>query len=134
MLRAAGIYFVIVFGAGFLLGILRVLFIVPATGDRAAELLELPIMVAIVAVVARLIVRRYAAAIRRTSQWLQVGGIALACMIAAEVGVGVVLRGMSVWDALFARDPLSGIAYYLALTFLALAPWLVARWGLRTQR
>jgi hypothetical protein len=126
-LRAAGLYFLIVFSAGFALGTLRVLFIVPAIGERAAELLEMPLMVAIVALAARFIVRKFAGSIHGTSQWLQVGVIANLCMLTADVGVGVALRGMTVWQALFARDPLSGTAYYVALGFLALAPWLFAR-------
>lgn len=132
-LRAAGLYFLLVFSAGFALGTLRVLFVVPAIGERAAELLEMPLMIVIVAVAARFVVRKYAGSIHGTSQWLQVGAIALACMLTADVGVGVALRGMSVWQALFARDPLSGTAYYLALGFLALAPWLSSRMGQRNE-
>jgi hypothetical protein len=40
---------------------------------------------------------------------------------------------MTVWQALFERDPLSGTAYYLALVFLALAPSLFARTGQRSK-
>jgi hypothetical protein len=126
-LRAASLYFLLVFSAGFALGTLRVLFIVPVIGERAAELLEMPLMVVIVAVAARFIVRKFASSIHGTSQWLQVGVTAFACMLTADVCVGVALRGMTVWQALFARDPLSGTAYYLALGFLTLAPWLFAR-------
>jgi hypothetical protein len=133
-LRAAGLYFLLVFSAGFALGTLRVLFIVPSIGQRAAELLEMPLMLVIVAAAARFIVRRFADSIHGTSQWLQVGAIALACMLTADVGVGVALRGMTVWQALFERDPLSGVAYYLALGFLGLAPWLFARTGQRNDR
>ena len=130
-LQAALEYFAIVFGAGFLLGTIRVLVIVPRLGERAAELLEIPLMVMVVALTAHFITRRFASALAGSTAWLQVGVIALACMLAADVGVGVVLRGMTVRDALFARDPLSGTAYYLALGFLALAPWLFERRGQR---
>jgi hypothetical protein len=44
----------------------------------------------------------------------------------ADVSVGLGLRGMYVWQALFDRDPLSGAAYYLSLGVLAFAPWLLA--------
>ena len=126
-LQAAGCYFLLVFSAGFMLGAVRVLVIVPAVGERAAELLEMPLMVLVVAVAARFIVRKFADSIHNTSHWLQVGSIALVCMLTADVAVGVALRGMTVWQALFERDPWSGTAYYLALGFLALAPWLFAR-------
>jgi len=131
-LKAAALYFLLVFSAGFVLGTLRVLLIVPAVGERAAELLEIPLMVAIVAIAARFIVRKYVARIHGPGQWLQIGAIALVCMLSADVGVGVALRGMTVWEALFARDPVSGTAYYLALGFLALAPRLFARTARRT--
>lgn len=126
-LRAAGLYFLLVFSAGFMLGTVRVLFIVPAIGERAAELLEMPLMLVVVAMAARFIVRKFAGSIHGTAQWLHVGAFAFVCMLTADVGVGVTLRGMTVWQALFERDPLSGTAYYLALVFLALAPSLFAR-------
>jgi hypothetical protein len=130
-LRSAGLYFLLVFAAGFVLGTVRVLFVVPALGVRTAELLELPLMLVIVAWVARFLTRRRpAAAIGGDAYWLQVGAIACALMLLTDVGVGVCLRGMSVWQALFARDPLAGTAYYLALGFLAVAP----RWFARRPR
>jgi hypothetical protein len=128
-LQAAGFYFLLVFGAGFMFGTVRVLFVVPAIGARAAELLETPLMLVVVALAARFIVRKFAGSIHGSPQWLHVGAIAFACMLTADVGVGVTLRGMTIWQALFERDPLSGTAYYLALVFLALAPSLFARIG-----
>ncbi|MDH5177103.1 MAG: hypothetical protein OEX15_10625, partial [Gammaproteobacteria bacterium] len=109
----------------------RVLCIVPAIGERAAELLEMPLMLLVVAMAARFIVGKFAGSIHGTPQWLQVGAIAFACMLTADVGVGVSLRGMTLWQALVERDPVSGTAYYLALAFLALAPSLFARTGQR---
>jgi len=58
-LRTAAVYFVLVFAAGFLLGTLRVLLVVPVIGTRAAELLEMPLMLAVVAVAARFVTRRF---------------------------------------------------------------------------
>jgi hypothetical protein len=126
-LRTAAVYFALVFGAGFLLGTLRVLLVVPAIGTRAAELLEMPLMLAVVAVAARFVTRRFSNSIRSKAGWLQVGAITFAIVLCADVVVGVVLRGMTVWQALFERDPVSGAAYYLALGWLALAPWLFGR-------
>lgn len=126
-LQVAVLYFLLVFSAGFVLGTLRVLFVEPAIGARLAELLEIPLMLVVVLAAARWITARRTAGIRGPAQWLQVGLIALALMLAADVSVGVALRGMTVRDALFARDPLSGAAYYLALGVLAVAPWWSAR-------
>ena len=42
--KAALLYFLNVFGAGFLLGPIRIFLLVPKIGVRAAELIEMPIM------------------------------------------------------------------------------------------
>jgi hypothetical protein len=46
ILKAGLIYFAIVFGAGFVLGTIRTLWVVPRLGTRMAELMETPIMLA----------------------------------------------------------------------------------------
>ena len=43
-LKSAVLYFAIVLGTGFVLGSVRVPFLVPRFGERYAELLEMPIM------------------------------------------------------------------------------------------
>ena len=58
---AAGVvYFLVVFGAGFVLGAIRVLWVVPRMGVRGAELLEMPIMLIVTVLAARWVVRRFA--------------------------------------------------------------------------
>jgi hypothetical protein len=57
MLKTALLYFVLVFGAGFVLGPIRILWIAPRLGRRAAELLEAPIMLAISVLAATWIIR-----------------------------------------------------------------------------
>jgi hypothetical protein len=47
MVKAASLNFALVFGAGFVLGTIRVLWLVPAVGPRTAELFEMPIMLAV---------------------------------------------------------------------------------------
>lgn len=44
ILKAGALYFAFVFGAGFLLGGIRVPLLVPRFGERTAELMEMPIM------------------------------------------------------------------------------------------
>ena len=48
VLRAAAAYFAVTFAAGFALGTIRVAWLVPVVGERAAELMEMPVMVAVV--------------------------------------------------------------------------------------
>ena len=47
ILKAGALYFALVFGAGFVLGTIRTLWIVPRLGTRMAELMETPIMLVI---------------------------------------------------------------------------------------
>ncbi len=44
ILKAGVLYFAVVFGAGFILGPVRILWVAPRLGTRMAELLEMPIM------------------------------------------------------------------------------------------
>jgi hypothetical protein len=60
ILKAGVLYFVLVFGAGFVPGTIRTLWIVPRLGTRMAELMETPIMLVITMLAARWTVRRLA--------------------------------------------------------------------------
>jgi len=60
IVKAGVLYFALVFGAGFVLGTLRTLWVVPRVGTRMAELMETPIMLVITIVAARWIVHRLA--------------------------------------------------------------------------
>ena len=68
ILKAGGLYFALVFAAGFALGTIRVLWVVPALGARTAELMEMPFMLVVTVVVARWVVGR-----RSTSQGRRTG-------------------------------------------------------------
>ncbi len=58
VVKAAFFYFALVFGAGFVLEPVRVLWAVPRFETRAAELMEMPIMLVITIVAARWVIRR----------------------------------------------------------------------------
>jgi hypothetical protein len=55
VLKAGILYFAFVFGAGFVLGPIRLLRIVPQVGTRMAELLEMPVMLVVIIAAARLV-------------------------------------------------------------------------------
>ena len=59
LLTSSVVYFAIVFGAGFVFGTVRVMWLVPAVGVRVAELTELPLMLAVVFFAARWVNRRF---------------------------------------------------------------------------
>jgi hypothetical protein len=126
ILKAGLIYFALVFGAGFVLGPIRLLWLVPRVGERVAELLELPVMLVVIVLAARWVVRRLAlpsTAPRR----LGMGGLALALMLAAEFGLVLGLRGLTPAEYFASRDPVSGTAYYASLLVFALMPLLLGR-------
>ena len=125
-LKAAGLYFALVFAAGFALGTIRVPFLVPRLGERYAELLEMPLMLLAIVLSARYVVRRLAL----PSGWLprlRVGLAALAMMVGAELLLATVATGRSVGEYLAARDPVSGSVFVAMLLLFALMPGIVAR-------
>lgn len=126
ILRAGVIYFAIVFRAGFVLGIVRTLWVVPRVGTRSAELMEAPVMLVVTIVAARWIVRHLAIPYVPSAR-LGMGGIGLSLLLVAEFRLVLWLRGMSIREYLATRDPVSGAVYYLLLGLFAVMQLLVAR-------
>ncbi|MDF0675967.1 MAG: hypothetical protein P0120_16790 [Nitrospira sp.] len=124
ILQAAALYFLLVFGAGFVLGIGRVLMVVPLLGERTAELLEMPLMLIVIVAAAAWLVRR-GLDDGRLSSALTVGFIALGMVLMADLAVGIWLRGLSTTEVFLDRDPVSGAVYYAALLFFALMPTII---------
>jgi hypothetical protein len=125
-LKAGALYFVLVFGTGFVLGTIRTLWIVPRLGTRMAELMETPFMLAVTILAARWIVRRLAMP-SVASRRLGMGLVALGLMLVAEFGLVLWLRGLSIKEYFATRDPVSGTVYYVMLGAFAIMPLLVAR-------
>ena len=125
-LKAGVLYFAVVFGAGFILGPIRIMYVVPRLGTRMAEFLEAPIMFVVSVVAARWIIRTFALP-PALSQRLAMGGIGLGLMLTAEFTLVFWLRGLSIREYLATRDPLAGTVYYLLLGLFAVMPLLVAR-------
>jgi hypothetical protein len=107
MLEAGVLYFALVFGVGFVLGIIRTLWVVPRVGTRTAELLEAPVMLAVMILAARWTVLRLRMPSTSSSR-LAMGGIALLLMLVAEFGFMLWIRGLSIREYLATRDPVSG--------------------------
>jgi hypothetical protein len=128
--KAGFAYFALVFGTGFLLGLVRVPFLVPRLGERWAELIEMPLMLAVIVLSARCIVRRFALPAARPAR-LATGGLALALLLAAELGVALIVQDRPLADHVASRDPVSGTAYLIMLGVFALMPALVSGSGCR---
>jgi hypothetical protein len=120
------LYFAVVFGAGCVLGPIRLLWVVPRFGSRAAELMEMPVMLAVILIAARSIVRRLASP-RTVSRRLAMGAIALVLLLGAEVALLLPLRGLSPRAYLASLDPVLGTVYLAMLGVFALMPLLVTR-------
>jgi hypothetical protein len=123
---AAASYFALVFGAGFLFGLVRVPLVVPRLGERAAELLEAPVMFGVMFFASRYVTRRFALA-TSPRRALSAGLLALALMIATELLLAVALQGRSVAGYIAGRDPVSGSVYLVSLLVYGALPWLHAR-------
>lgn len=126
LIKAAVLYFAVVFGAGFAMGTLRVLWVEAKLGARGAEILEAPVILAVSFVAARWIVRRFSLPAAPGTR-LATGGIALALMLLAEFGLVLSIRGITLAQYFATRDPVSGIVYYATLMAFALLPAVVAR-------
>jgi hypothetical protein len=126
ILKAGVLYFALVFGAGFVLGPIRILWLVPRVGTRLAELMEAPIMLVVTILAARWIVRRFAVP-PTVSHRLGMGFIALALLLVTEFTLVLRLRGLTIAEYLASRDPVSGTVYYVILGAFAVIPLLVER-------
>jgi len=126
ILKAGVLYFAFVFGAGFVLGLTRILWALPRFGTRMAELMERPLMFGVIILAARWIIRRLAVPANPSSR-LGMGCVALGLLMVAEFTLVLRLRGLSVREYLASRDPVSGTVYHLMLGVFAVMPLLVAR-------
>jgi len=122
MIRGAA-YFGLVFGVGFLLGIVRVLAVEPRLGERRAELVEAPLMLVAIILSARFVVRRFPAAGR--AEYVVSGGVALLLLVLVEFSVVLGIRGLSLSEYFAERDPVAGSVYVLMLLIFAAMPWVL---------
>ncbi|MCX7032871.1 MAG: hypothetical protein NT046_02725 [Arenimonas sp.] len=116
-------YFAIVLGTGFVLGAIRVPFLVPRFGERWAELAEMPLMAAVIFLAAGFILRRFPE-IRTPARSLAAGVLALALTLSAELGLAVVLQSQTLADFIQSRDKVSGSVYLGLLLVFAVMPRL----------
>jgi hypothetical protein len=125
ILGSGALYFAVVFGVGFVLGPIRVLWAVPRFGERVAELLEAPLMFVAIVLAARWIAGRFRKS-SSASGLLAVGGLALALLVLTELTMVLTLRGLTLEEYVRNRDPVSGGVYIALPLLFALMPWI---WG-----
>ena len=125
-IKAGLSYFALVFGAGFVLGSLRVTLLVPRLGERMAELSEMPLMFAVIVFAARFVIRRFTVPPSIAAR-LGTGLLALALLLAAELLLAVALQDRALADYVASRDPVSGSVYLAMLVLLALMPAFIGQ-------
>jgi hypothetical protein len=121
---AAVLYSAVVFSVGFLLGPIRVLWLEPRVGPLVAVLCEAPFIL-----VAMMAAARWAPGAaglqRRLVPLLLTGAGALALQQVADLGVGILLRGVSPADQLAHFTRPEGQVYALLLLAFAIMPLLL---------
>lgn len=123
--RRGSVYFALVFAVGFVLGVIRVIALVPSLGERWAEIIEAPLMLLASWVCARFVVRRYPSTDRLAH--LASGVFALGLLLVVEFTVVLALRGLTLEQYLATRDPVAGGVYVVSLVAFASMPWWVSR-------
>lgn len=126
LVRAALMYFAMVLGTGFVLGVVRVPFIVPRLGERWAELIEMPLMAVVIYWSAGYTLKRYPE-VGSPGRAMAIGLAALALLVGAELGLAMVIQSRSLADFIASRDKVSGSVYLAMLVVLALMPRLRLR-------
>lgn len=122
-IRAGFVYFALVIGAGFVLGVLRVPFLVPRIGERWAELAEMPIMAAAIFLAAGHILRRFPN-IRSPARSLMAGMLAFVLSVTTELGLAMLLQDRTLSEFINSRDKVSGSVYVALLFVFAVMPRL----------
>jgi hypothetical protein len=103
VLKAGIFYFLGVFTLGFILGAMRIFFLVPYTGPAIAVLIEIPLMLLFAWYFCRFLIRRCEVP-PETYDRLVMGGVAFALLIAGEMMIALLLQGGSVAEFFVAFD------------------------------
>ncbi|OCK62425.1 hypothetical protein [Bradyrhizobium sp. LMTR 3] len=123
ILGTATLYFVIVFGVGFLLGPIRVLLLEPRIGAVRAALCEAPFLLGAILVASRVAPRTLQLEARK-SALLAVGLIALGMQQIADLAVGLTFRSLSLTEQLARFATAEGAVYAALLALFATMPIL----------
>jgi hypothetical protein len=121
------LYFGVVFGIGFLLGPIRVLWLEPRFGPIIATACEAPFMLLAMVVAARWAPR--VLHIRRDAKTLVLIGIgALVLLQIADFSVGFWLRGITPTELVLQFLTAQGNIYAALLALFAIMPWAANWW------
>lgn len=132
-------YFLLVFGAGFICGSIRVPFLEPLLGDRHAQLLEMPIMLLAIWKSSHIIVARLNSPSRNGNgngkanadstffERLVIGLLASAVLLAVEIAVAAARKGWNGFDSWIRdRDPVAGAFYFALIGIFLVLPSFIS--------
>jgi hypothetical protein len=126
VLKAGAVYFLFMFGVGWILGPIRELWAVPRFGRLTGVLLETVIMLIAMAVSARWVIRRFR--VKPTfGTTISVGLVALGILVPAELAGVVWVRGLSLPEYLGSFATAPGLVSLLMFVVFAAMPTLVTR-------
>jgi hypothetical protein len=126
VLEAGASYFAVVFAAGIVFGVVRVLWALPRYGERTAELMEAPFMLAVIVAAAWWITRRFASAFS-PMQRFGTGMVALGLLVAVESWFVLLLEELTLAQYFAGRDAVASVVYMTLLGLFAAMPALVPR-------
>jgi hypothetical protein len=126
--QAGALYCAVVFGAGFVLGVVRTTWIAPLSGELAAVLLEAPVLLAIAWSACGSIVERFDVS-EEFMDRLMMGGVALVMLVCAEAAAAFLADGhsLSSFSHLHGRSAI--LLGLLAQLAFAVFPLLNRRFG-----
>lgn len=131
-------YFTIIFAAGFVLGVARMLIVLPRLESKPhsetfAVLIELPIMLVISWLVSRWLIRRFDIDATITARAVM-GGVAFMLLLSVETLLGVIGFGRSVWEHLQRYERLAELLGLSGQVAVAAFPALELLGAHRRQR
>jgi hypothetical protein len=121
-IRAGALYFAIVFAAGFVLGALRVTFLMPLIGELPAVALELPVILFISWIVCRRLIAQFSVP-ATASPRAAMGAMAFGPLVLAELGLSLFVfdQSAAAYLAHLRTAPgLLGLAGQIAFAFMPL--------------
>jgi hypothetical protein len=124
-LKAGALYFALAFVAGWVLGPIRELLVIPRSNRLSGYLFEAPLMLIVIVLAARWVVRRVAVSGFRARA--SVGLVALGLLLLAELGTTRWLRGLTLSNYLASFDSLPGVISLALFLLFAAMPVLVGR-------
>jgi hypothetical protein len=124
LIRAIAGYFSIVFGAGFVLGPARAMWLEPAFGPTLAVMCEMPFLIIAMALAARWVLARFAANTHQAGA-LTIGVSAALLVLGADFTVGLLLRSMNGQQQLAYLTTPAGLLYVSLLAVFALMPLMM---------